>query len=395
MLWVDAKRTKYDYLTTFYRHSAHQIRYILKRLTKFAIKIIIFALLQQRFLTIKVTNHLSIMQKIITLDEFIIQRQKDFPYATGELSGLLRDVGLAAKIISREVNKAGLVDIAGEAGTQNSSGETVQKLDVLADNMLISCLQNSGECCGIASEENDTFVPISKSPNAKYVVLFDPLDGSSNIDVNVSIGTIFAIYRRISNDGDCHIKDFLQDGVEQVAAGYVVYGSSTMLVYTTGKGVNGFTLDPSIGEFCLSHPDIKVPDTGKVYSCNQAGFHKFNEATKSFIDECMEKGCKLRYIGSMVADVHRTLIKGGIFMYPATTSHPNGKLRLLYECNPLSFIVEQAGGKASNGEERILEIGASKLHQRTPIYMGSPLMVERLEEVVKTKNKKTVNNGTL
>ena len=197
------------------------------------------------------------MQSIISLDEFIIQRQKDFPYATGELSGLLRDIGLASKIISREVNKAGLVDITGQIGTQNASGEAVQKLDVMADNLLIASLQNSGECCGIASEENNTYVPIEKSKNAKYVVLFDPLDGSSNIDVNISIGTIFAIYRRISDDGACQLEDFLQDGVEQVAAGYVLYGSSTMLIYTTGKGVNGFTLDSSIGEFCLSHPNIK------------------------------------------------------------------------------------------------------------------------------------------
>ena len=208
------------------------------------------------------------MNTIITLDEFIIQRQKDFPFATGELSGLLRDIGLASKIISREVNKAGLVDLAGRADANaNASGEEVQKLDVLADNMLISCLQNSGECCGIASEENDTYVCIEKSATANYVVLFDPLDGSSNIDVNVSIGTIFAIYRRVSDqDQPCTLADFLQDGVEQVAAGYVVYGSSTMLVYTTGKGVNGFTLDPSIGEFCLSHPNMRIPKNGKIYS---------------------------------------------------------------------------------------------------------------------------------
>ena len=323
------------------------------------------------------------MNKIITLDEFIIQRQKDFPFATGELSGLLRDIGLASKIISREVNKAGLIDIAGQAGTEaNASGEMVQKLDVLADNLLISCLQNSGECCGIASEENTTYVPIESSLNAKYVVLFDPLDGSSNIDVNISIGTIFAIYRRLSDDGECQLNDFLQDGVEQVAAGYVVYGSSTMLVYTTGKGVNGFTLDPSIGEFCLSHQDIKIPQEGKIYSINQSAYHKFDNSTKQFIDECMEKGHTFRYVGSMVADVHRTLIKGGIFIYPATTSAPNGKLRLLYECNPLSFIIEQAGGRATNGTQRILELEASELHQRTPIYMGSPNMVNRVEEII-------------
>ncbi len=322
------------------------------------------------------------MSKIITLDEFIIQRQKDFPYATGELSGLLRDIGLASKIISREVNKAGLADISGAAGNENASGEEVQKLDVLADNLLISCLQNSGECCGIASEENSTFVPIEKSPDAKYVVLFDPLDGSSNIDANISIGTIFAIYRRVSDDGDCMLQDFLQDGVEQIAAGYVVYGSSTMLVYTAGNGVNGFTLDPSIGEFCLSHPDMQIPKQGNIYSVNQSAYKKFNKSTQQFIDECNDNGCTFRYVGSMVADVHRTLIKGGVFMYPATTSAPNGKLRLLYECNPLAMIVEQAGGKATNGSQRILELEATELHQRTPIYMGSSYMIERLETVV-------------
>lgn len=328
------------------------------------------------------------MNKIITLDEFIIQRQKDFPFATGELSGLLRDIGLASKIISREVNKAGLVDIAGRADTTaNSSGEVVQKLDVLADNLLISCLQNSGECCGIASEENDTYVPIESSINAKYIVLFDPLDGSSNIDVNVSIGTIFAIYRRISDDGACQLNDFLQDGVEQVAAGYVVYGSSTMLVYTTGKGVNGFTLDPSIGEFCLSHPNIQIPQQGKIYAVNQAAYHKFDAPVRQFIDECMDQECKFRYVGSMVADVHRTLIKGGIFMYPATSAAPQGKLRLLYECNPLSFIVEQAGGRSTNGTQRILELEATTLHQRTPIFMGSPNMVNRVEEIITSQSK--------
>lgn len=330
------------------------------------------------------------MNNIITLDEFIIQRQKDFPFATGELSGLLRDIGLASKIISREVNKAGLADISGHADTAaNASGEEVQKLDVLADNLLISCLQNSGECCGIASEENNTYVPIESSVNAKYVVLFDPLDGSSNIDVNVSIGTIFAIYRRISNDGVCQLSDFLQDGVEQVASGYVLYGSSTMLVYTTGKGVNGFTLDPSIGEFCLSHADMKIPQEGNIYAVNQSAYHKLDASVQQFIDECMEKNCTFRYVGSMVADVHRTLIKGGIFMYPATTSAPKGKLRLLYECNPLSFIIEQAGGCSTNGTQRILELEATELHQRTPIFMGSPNMVNRVEEIITSKNQVT------
>ncbi len=331
------------------------------------------------------------MNKIITLDEFIIQRQKDFPYATGELSGLLRDIGLASKIISREVNKAGLADISGRAGTaDNASGEEVQKLDVLADNLLISCLKNSGECCGIASEENDTFVPIESSLNANYVVLFDPLDGSSNIDVNVSIGTIFAIYRRFSDEGPCQLEDFLQDGVEQVAAGYVLYGSSTMLVYTTGKGVNGFTLDPSIGEFCLSHANMRIPTDGNIYAINQSAYRHFEPCVQAFVDECMDCDCNFRYVGSMVADVHRTLIKGGIFMYPATTKAPQGKLRLLYECNPLSFIIEQAGGQATNGQQRILELEATKLHQRTPIFMGSPNMVRRLEAIKAAHGQKVM-----
>jgi fructose-1,6-bisphosphatase I len=322
------------------------------------------------------------MNNLITLDEFIIRKQKDFPYATGELSGLLRDIGLASKIISREVNKAGLADISGIAGNDNASGEAQQKLDVMADNLLISCLKNSGECCGIASEENDTFVTINDKSNAKYIVIFDPLDGSSNIDVNVSIGTIFAIYRRQSASGECGLHDFLQDGVEQVAAGYVLYGSSTMLVYTTGKGVNGFTLDPSIGEFCLSHPDIILPEKADIYSVNHSQYRDFEAPVQQFIDECIDNGFKFRYIGSMVADVHRTLLRGGIFMYPGTRKNGNGKLRLLYECNPLSFIMEQAGGKASDGTQRILELEATELHQRTPIFIGSKNLVERIETLM-------------
>lgn len=322
------------------------------------------------------------MTNIVTLDEFIIKRQKDFAYASGELSGLLRDIGLAAKIISREVNKAGLADVLGRAkGEENASGDQVQKLDVLADELMIGCLRNSGECCGIASEENDAYVPIHNKvgKNADYIVIFDPLDGSSNIDVNVSIGTIFAIYHRISErDEEVNDGDFLQPGDEQVAAGYVLYGSSTMLVYTTGRGVNGFTLDPSIGEFCLSHPNIQIPEDGSIYSCNQGSYNAFEPAVRTYIDECQAQGMTMRYIGSMVADVHRSLIKGGIFMYPATTSAPNGKLRLLYECNPLAFIVEQAGGKATDGHRRILAIEPTTLHQRAPIFVGSPRMVERI-----------------
>lgn len=326
---------------------------------------------------------------ILTLDEFIIKRQLDFPYATGELSRLLRDIGLAAKIVNREVNKAGLVDILGTTGSTNIQGEEVKKLDIYANRRFIAALKLGGECCGIASEENEDFLIVDSevSKDAKYVVSLDPLDGSSNIDVNVSVGTIFSIYRRISpSPGPCTLEDFLQKGSEQVATGYVVYGSSTMMVYTTGHGVNGFTLDPSIGEFCLSHPDMQMPKSGKTYSINQGNFISFPEGVKEYIRYCKEydKATKrpysLRYIGSMVADIHRNLITGGIFIYPATKDAPNGKLRLLYECNPMAFIVEQAGGRASDGFRRILDIKPQELHQRTPLFIGSEEMVLKAEE---------------
>ncbi len=325
------------------------------------------------------------MNKIITLDEFIIKRQKDFQFATGELSGLLRDIGIAAKVISREVNKAGLVNILGEAGASNSSGENVQKLDVFANQMMIDFLKNSGQCCGVASEEEEEFLALQhefeKTP--KYVVVFDPLDGSSNIDANVPIGTIFGIYRRVSSEGNAQLHDFLQKGSEQVAAGYVIYGSSTMLVYTTGNGVNAFTLDPSIGEFCLSQRKLRMPDTGKIYSVNQGYYIKFDLEMRRYLDHCADKAHKLRYIGTMVADVHRTIVKGGIFIYPATIDNPNGKLRLLYECSPMSFIIEQAGGKAIDGyRQRILDIQPNALHQRSSIIMGSKDMVEDFERFV-------------
>lgn len=333
--------------------------------------------------------------KLIVLDEFIIQREKDFPYASGELSGLLRDIGVAAKIVNREVNKAGLGDILGKAGNENVQGEEQQKLDVLANEVFISSLKASGECAGIASEEDEDIVVIENEyadKDAKYVVAMDPLDGSSNIDVNVSIGTIFSIYRRKTQPGECCLKDdFLQPGTEQVAAGYVVYGSSTMLVYTTGYGVNGFTLDPSIGEFCLSHPDIKTPATGKTYSINEGNFIKFDQGVKDYlnyakgIDGNNPKPYGLRYIGSMVADLHRNLIKGGVFLYPATTDAPNGKLRLLYECNPMAFLVEQAGGKATTGSIRIMELQPTELHQRTPVVIGSADMVSEIEQFMAGK----------
>ncbi|MFZ2898248.1 MAG: class 1 fructose-bisphosphatase [Saprospiraceae bacterium] len=326
------------------------------------------------------------MNRIITLDEFIIHRQKDFPYASGELTGLLRDIGVAAKIVNREVNKAGLVSILGVADSTNISGDEVQKLDLYANEKLIECLKNSGECCGVASEENEDFTPIPPvhGKDSKYVVVFDPLDGSSNIDVNVSVGTIFGIYRRKSpKDGACSMEDFLQKGSDLVAAGYVLYGTSTLLVYTTGRGVNGFTLDPSIGEFCLSHRDIQIPARGRYYSVNQGYYLKFDVEMRRYIDHCSEMNLRLRYIGSMVSDIHRTLFQGGIFLYPSTRKYPQGKLRLVYECNPLAFIVEQAGGKALSGNlERILDMQPEALHQRVTISIGSPEMVDEMREFV-------------
>jgi len=324
------------------------------------------------------------MSKVKTLGQFIIEKQNDFPFAKGELSRLLRDIGIAAKIVHREVNKAGLADILGEAGEINVQGESVKKLDIFANEQFIAALSVGGECCAIASEENEEIIIVDnpQSKNAKYVVAMDPLDGSSNIDVNVSVGTIFSIYRRTSLSGPGVTEDFLQRGTDQVAAGYVIYGSSTMLVYTTGKGVNGFTLDPSIGEFCLSHPNMVMPKSGKTYSINEGNYLHFPDGVKKYIKYCQEedKATKRpyssRYIGSAVADIHRNLITGGIFIYPATAASPKGKLRLLYECNPLAFIVEQAGGKATNGISRIMEQPVDALHQRTPLFIGSSEMVD-------------------
>ncbi len=318
-----------------------------------------------------------------TLGQFIIEKQSDFPFAKGELSRLLRDIGIASKIVNREVSKAGLVEILGETGETNIQGEKVKKLDVFANEQFIAAFKAGGEVCAIASEETDEIIPIDSeiSKNARYVVAMDPLDGSSNIDVNVSVGTIFSIYRRISLNGPGTLEDFMQRGTEQVAAGYIIYGSSCMLVYTTGKGVNGFTLDPSIGEFCLSHPNMKTPQNGNVYSVNEGNYLHFPDGVKKFIKYCQEEDKEStrpyssRYIGSGVADIHRNLITGGIYIYPTTTKSPKGKLRLLYECNPLAFIIEQAGGKASTGSKRIMDIDLKELHQRTPLFIGSANMV--------------------
>ena len=326
------------------------------------------------------------MSRIVTLDEFIIRRQNDFPYASGELTNLLRDIGVAAKIINREVNKAGLVNILGVAGVENTSGDTVQKLDIYANEKIIDCLKNSGECAGIATEEMDDIIslPGIDDKESNYVVVCDPLDGSSNIDVNVSVGTIFGIYRRKSKLGSpADVGDFLQKGTELVAAGYVLYGTSTMLVYTTGRGVNGFTLDPSIGEFCLSHTDIKMPERGGYYSVNQGYYLKFDLELRRYIDYCSDLNLRLRYIGSMVSDIHRIMFQGGIFLYPNTRKYPQGKLRLLYECNPMAMIVEQAGGKAISTQlERILDLEIHDLHQRSTIVMGSSEMVDEMQAFV-------------
>ncbi|HEY4149052.1 MAG TPA: class 1 fructose-bisphosphatase [Chitinophagaceae bacterium] len=331
-------------------------------------------------------------RKVLTLDEFTIQQLREFPHATGELSGLLRDMGLAAKRVNVEVNKAGLVDILGDAGTMNVQGEDVKKLDIYANNQFMGVLQHGISCAGIASEELDEYIAFDDevSKNSKYVCMFDPLDGSGNIDVNVSIGTIFGVYRRVSPRGTLAAKeDFLQPGKNQVAAGYMVYGSSTMLVYATRRGVNGFTLDPSIGEFCMSHPNIQCPDFGKIYSVNHGNFFQYDSNVQDYIQLCQKKTktnggpYTQRYIGSMVADVHRNLIKGGIFMYPGTIDKPKGKLRLMYECNPFAFIAEVAGGKATNGRERILDVQPTELHQRSALFIGSRGMMEELEECLK------------
>ncbi len=326
--------------------------------------------------------------RITTLNDFVLMRQKDFPYAKGELSNLLNHIGTAAKIVNKKINKAGLVDILGRSGIVNVQGETQQKLDVFADQTFISALLASGECCGMATEENQNEIVFMEkfARKGKYIVCMDPLDGSSNLDTNVSVGSIFSIYRRATPRGEkVSGGDFLQQGTMQVAAGYVVYGSSTMLVYSTGNGVNGFTLDPSIGEFCLSHPCIKTPEDGHIYSINEGNYVKFPAGIKKYIKYCQEMDITTgrpyasRYIGSLASDFHRNLLKGGIFLYPQNANAPAGKLRLVYECNPMAFIAEQAGGTASNGKDRILELIPQAIHQRSTFYAGSKNMVSRVE----------------
>lgn len=334
------------------------------------------------------------MSHFTTLGEFIIDRQKDFPGSSGELSRILSAIRLASKIVNQEINKAGVAtDILGAAGSENIQGEQQQKLDVYADEKFIKAIEARGVVCGIGSEENDDYIAYEseKCQNGKYVLLMDPLDGSSNIDVNVSIGTIFSVFKRKSEIGTkAELKDFLQIGDEQVAAGYVIYGSSTMLVFTTGNGVHGFTYDPGIGTFILSHPDMKFPDNGKIYSVNEGNYNNFNQGVRRYIKYCQEIDASTnrpytgRYIGSLVADFHRNLIKGGIYMYPATKAAPHGKLRLLYECSPLAFLAEQAGGSASTGNGRVMEVEPTELHQRVPYFIGSKEMVEMAETFLQT-----------
>lgn len=323
-----------------------------------------------------------------TLGEFIIKNQNQFRFSEGELSRLLNSIKLAAKVVNHEVNKAGLVDIIGDSGITNVQGEVQQKLDIYANDVFMRTLRKRRIVCGVASEEEDDFVVINEKLGGfkhKYVVLIDPLDGSSNIDVNVSVGTIFSVYRRISPEGSLATKeDFLQKGREQVAAGYVVYGTSTMLVYTTGHGVNGFTLNPALGTWYLSHPNMKFPKSGKIYSINEGNYTHFPQGVKDYLKFCQEeeddRPYTSRYIGSLVSDFHRNMIKGGVYIYPTSTKAPKGKLRLLYECNPIAFLAEQAGGKASDGYQCIMDINPTELHQRVPFFVGSTKMVEKAEE---------------
>lgn len=321
-------------------------------------------------------------QNLVSLFEFIHEKERGFPYASGELSQLLRGIGLASKIINREVRIAGLSNILGSTGYYNVQGEEVKKLDEFANEIMIKSLNSTQSIALMASEENEDVIP--SNPNAKYVILFDPLDGSSNIDVNINIGTIFSIYRKIS-ESPC-LEDCLQSGLKQVAAGYVIYGSSTMLVYTTGAGVNGFTLEPSIGEYFLSHPDIKMPEKSNTFSINEGNSWGFDENLKKYLeyikvdDKSTKRPYKARYVGSLVADFHRTLLKGGIFIYPASKKEPKGKLRLLYEANPIAFLAEQAGGMATDGTHRILEIQPKELHERVPLFVGSKYEVEFIQK---------------
>jgi fructose-1,6-bisphosphatase I len=331
------------------------------------------------------------INQVISLSQFIADQQSKHPEATGDLSKIFRDIKFAAKIVNRDVRKAGLVDLLGAHGTVNVQGEEVKKLDIIANEEFKASLTLGGDCCAIISEEEEDIhhIETTLNVNSKYIIAMDPLDGSSNIDVNASIGTIFSVYRRISPvGGPVTMADVLQKGTNQVAAGYIIYGSSTMMVFTTGNGVDAFTLDSSIGDFCLSHPDIKIPQDGTIYSINDGNYDRFDQGVKNYVDYCRNSTIKevysARYIGSMVSDFHRNLLKGGIFMYPSTTDAPNGKLRLMFESNPIAFITEQAGGKATTGDGiRILDLEPTEIHQRNPVFMGSTNMVDKAESFIK------------
>jgi len=336
------------------------------------------------------------IKKFTTFYRHIIEEERKIPEATGQLSDLLSDIALACKVLSQEVNRAGLIDILGFTGQVNIQGEEVKKLDEYANDILTYSMQQGGHACAVCSEESEEFVPIDakyqeKILHNKYIVHFDPLDGSSNIDANISIGTIFSIYKRISKSGPGTMEDCLQKGIEQVAAGYCVYGSSSILVYTAGKGVHGFTLDPSVGEFLLSHSNMKIPKKAKTYSTNDGNYSKWSKGMQRYIDYLKEKDKETerpyssRYVGSLVADFHRNLLYGGIFIYPADEKNKNGKLRLMYEANPLSFIIEEAGGRSSNGKDRILELQPESLHQRTPLFIGSEQDVKLAEKFLTGK----------
>ncbi|NNE68915.1 MAG: class 1 fructose-bisphosphatase [Rhodothermales bacterium] len=346
----------------------------------------------------KESHRREAIRQTLTLEQFIIDRQEDLPPSTGAFSRLIRDLSVAAKKVNSHMRRAGIVDVFGTTGDVNVQGEVQQKMDLLAHQEFVQALKRGGECCLIGSEEHAEAIPLRNEVGAdgKYIVLMDPLDGSSNIEVNVSVGTIFSIYRLPDDHEEPSLKAALQPGVNQVGAGYVVYGSSTMLVYTSGFGVNGFTLDPAIGEFILSHPNIRTPENGRMYSVNEGNYNSFETGLKHYIkwmqkdDPESNRPYSTRYIGSFVADFHRNLMKGGLYIYPATEANPNGKLRLMYEANPLGFIVEQAGGAASHGSGRIMEVQPEALHERTPVFMGSPAMVDLAERFL--RGEMTVND---
>ena len=326
------------------------------------------------------------LKGLVTLEQFIVDQQSLYKNATGAYSKMFRALELGAKMVNRDVRKAGLVDILGDMGSMNIQGEYQKKLDVIADDTFIEVLSRCGEVCAVISEEQDHAIFIKGCEHKEYYVAIDPLDGSSNIDVNASIGTIFSIYRRKDTNSAPKTEDCLQAGSEQIAAGYFLYGTSTMLVYTTGNGVNAFTLDDSLQEFCLSHENIRIPQQGSMFSLNEGNSSDFPEGVRQYVAWCKEKDKETgrpygaRYIGSLIADVHRNLLRGGIFIYPGTEKKPSGKLRLIYECNTMAYIVEQAGGMAHSGKERILDIMPTDLHQRSPLFIGSSDMVKHALE---------------